>query len=189
MKAPRTSIVDTTESMIREGGYNGFSLEEVAQKLDIELSVIKEHFPVKGDLALAVAIRYTFNFLTALGDPAPTDSTPEAQLRHYCKVFQKAFEDSGQACLCGVLSKDVENMPEKVKNAVIDFVGANIDWLTKALAGTTDLQTEEELKESAQWIYCSLQGAMTAAALTKDKSWIESASKSAINRFFEPSAN
>ena len=189
MKDVRTSIVDAAESMIRDGGYNGFSLEEVAQKLEIDLSAITQHFPGKGDLALAVAIRYTFNFLTALGEPSPPESTPEEQLRLYCKVFQNAFETSGQACLCGVLSKDVEIMPENVKNAVIDFVGANIDWLTKALAGTTSLQTEEELKESAQWIYCSLQGAMTAAALTKDKSWIESASNSAINRFFEPSAN
>lgn len=185
MKDVRTSIVDAAEFMIRDGGYNGFSLEEIASGLHLELSQVQEHFPIKGDLALAVAIRYTFNFLTALGDPSPPDSTPEVQLRLYCRVFQKAYEDSGQACLCGVLSKDVEIMPEKVKNAVIDFVEANIDWLTKALEGTTGLTSEVELKENAQWIYCSLQGAMTAAALTKDKSWIESASKSAISRFFE----
>lgn len=155
----------------------------------MELPQIHEHFPMKGDLALAVAIRYTFNFLTALGEPSPSESTPKDQLRLYCKVFQKAFEDSGQACLCGVLSKDVEVMPEKVKNAVIDFVGVNIDWLTKALSVPDHLKSEEELKESAQWIYCSLQGAMTAAALTGDKSWIESASNSAFNRFFEASSS
>ena len=185
MKDVRTNIVDAAEHLIRDGGYNGFSLEEIASELKLELFQVHEFFPVKGDLALAVAIRYTFNFLTALGEPSPSDSSPEDQLRLYCGVFQKAFEDSGQACLCGVLSKDVEIMPEKVKNAVIDFVEANIDWLTKALSGTTGLTSEEELKESAQCIYCSLQGALTAAALTKDSSWIESAKSSAISRFFE----
>lgn len=187
MKDIRTSIVDATELMIRKGGYNGFHLEEIASELDIELAQVQELFPMKGDLALAVAIRYTFNFLTALGEPLPSDSTPEMQLRRYCDVFKTAFETSGHACLCGVLSKEVESLPEKVKNAVIDFVEANIDWLTQALAGHSDLRTKEELKESAQWIYCSLQGAMTAAALTNDKSWIESASKSAISRSFETS--
>ena len=189
MKDHRTSIVDAAETMIRHGGYNGFSLEEVAQELGKQLTEVQEHFPMKGDLALAVAIRYTYNFLTALGEPAPPESSPEEQLRLYCRVFQQAFETSGLACLCGVLSKDVEIMPEKVKNAVIDFVGANIDWLTKALARGGQLKSADELKESAQWIYCSLQGAMTAAALTGDKSWIESASNSAFNRFFETSSN
>jgi len=185
----RTSIVDATEVMIRAGGYNCFSLEEVASELGIEIEEVHKYFEMKGDLALAVAIRYTFKFLTALGEPSPSTSTPEVQLRRYCDVFEKAFESSGHACLCGVLSKEVESLPEKVKNAVIDFVNANIDWLTQALSGHANLNSQEELRESAQWIYCSLQGAMTASALTKDKSWIKSASKSTISHFFETSAH
>ena len=187
MTDQRKIIVDAAETMIRGGGYNGFSLEEVAEDLNMSMEDIQVHFPLKGDLALAVAIRYTFNFLTALGDPTPADKSPEDQLRHYCNVFHKAFEDSGQACLCGVLSKDAEAMPAKVRNAVVDFVGANIDWLTRALAGGQSDQSFEDYKDSAQWIYCSLQGAMTAAALTGDKSWIESASKAALERLFEKS--
>lgn len=185
MKDPRTAIVDTAENMIRDGGYNGFSLEEIASKLCLEVADIQVHFPTKGDLALAVAIRYTFNFLTALGDPTPAEATPEGQLRHYCNVFYRAFENSGQACLCGVLSKDAEAMPEKVRNAVTDFVGANIDWLTQALADKNESQPEEELKECAQWIYSSLQDAMTAAAATGDNSWIESATNAAVSRLIE----
>jgi TetR/AcrR family transcriptional repressor of nem operon len=175
--------------LIRAGGYNSFSLEEVATELEIELEEIHKHFKTKGDLALAVAIRYTFKFLTALGEPSPSTSTPKEQLGRYCEVFETAFETSGHACLCGVLSKEVESLPEKVKNAVIDFVNANIDWLTQALSGHANLKSQEELKESAQWIYCSLQGAMTVSALTMDKSWIKSASKSAISHFFETSAH
>ena len=185
MENIRTKMVDTAEVMVRAGGYNGFSLEEIATELGIEISVVQDIFATKSDLALAVAIRYTYNFLVALGEPSPSDSTPEIQLRHYCTVFQKAYEESGLACLCGVLSKEVDSLPENVKNAVIDFVNANIDWLEQALAGRSTIISQEKLRETAQWIYCSLQGAMTAAALTKDKSWIESASNSAINQLLE----
>ena len=100
----------------------------------IKLSELHVYFATKGDLGLAVAIRYTYNLLVALGEPSPKDSTPKLQLRRYCHAFQTAFEESGQACLCGVLSKDVESLPENVKTAVIDFVQANIDWFQEALA-------------------------------------------------------
>ena len=82
MKDVRTSIVDTAEHLIRDGGYNGFSLEEIASELKLELFQVHEFFPMKGDLALAVAIRYTFNFLTALGEPSP----PEGGLGYGTRV-------------------------------------------------------------------------------------------------------
>ena len=47
MKDVLTNIVDAAELKIRTGGYNGFSLEEVAQELNIQLSEVQEHFPRK----------------------------------------------------------------------------------------------------------------------------------------------
>jgi TetR/AcrR family transcriptional regulator, transcriptional repressor for nem operon len=188
MSVKRTWVVDTAELMIRAGGYQNLDRQDIAVELGVEVPEIEAIFPSKDDLALAVAIRYTYNFLIALGETTPDGSTPETQITRYCKVFIKAFEDSGLACLCGVLSKEVDSMPEKVETAVKDFVNANIDWLMQALNGKDRKVEDQKLKESAQWIYCSLQGAMTASVLTKDKSWLYSATNGVLNQFFGTNA-
>ncbi|MCB1121471.1 MAG: TetR/AcrR family transcriptional regulator [Verrucomicrobiae bacterium] len=186
MPLTRNSVIDSAELIIRKKGYNGFSLEEVAKDLQVDLPEISQFFTERDQLARAVAVRYTYNFLVALGDPSPKESNPEAQLKRYCGVFEKAYQDSGLACLCAVLSKEAATLPEDTKSAVVDFVTANIAWLTKALRGTDSTPEEESLKASAQWIYCSLQGALTAAALTEDSSWLNSAVDAVLEKHQMP---
>ena len=181
----KTKIIDAAEDMIRSGGYNGVSFREIAAEIGIKSSSVHYYFPTKEELALEVAVRYKATFIAALGDPKPKGSTPEEIIRHYSNLFQTAFDTSGKVCLCGMLSTEVQLLPEKVREAVIDFVDANINWLQQALGLDEKGEFMPRSKEAAQWIYCSLQGAMSAAALTNDRTWIEAAASSALQRFFE----
>ena len=181
----KTKIIDAAENMIRAGGYNGFSFGKIAAEIGVKSSSVHYYFPTKEDLALEVAIRYKENFIAALGDPKPKGSTPAEIIKRYSNLFQTAFDTSGKVCLCGMLSTEVQLLPEKVRAAVIDFVDANVNWLQQALGLDEKGETMPRSKEAAQWIYCSLQGAMSAAALTNDRSWIDAAASSALQRFFE----
>jgi hypothetical protein len=84
-----------------------------------------------------------------------------------------------------MLFSEVQLLPEKVRKTVIDFVDANVMWLQEALELDEKGESLPRSKEAAQWIYCSLQGAMSAVALTNDRTWIEAATRSALQRFFE----
>ena len=181
MNDNRSKIVDIAERMVRSGGYNGFSFREIAAEIGIKSSSVHYHFATKEVLALEVARRYTENFLNALGIAAPEGRTSEEQIQHYCHIFQLAFEESGRACLCGMLSNEVALLPESVREAVVDFVNANIAWLEIALGQ----KVERESKKVAKLIYCGLEGAMGAAALTHDKSWIEDVSKFTVRAIFD----
>lgn len=181
----RTKIIDAAENWVRSGGYHGFSFRDIADEVGIKSSSVHYYFPTKEDLALAVAVRYKDNFLAALGEPTPEGSTPESRIAHYSGLFQTAFDTSGRACLCGMLSNEVVLLPESVKHAVISFVDANVEWLQQALGLDEKGQTKPNSKEAAQWIYCSLQGAMSAAALTNDRTWIEAAARSALERLYD----
>jgi len=185
MSDNKTKIIDAAENMIRSGGYNGFSFRDIAAEIGIKSSSVHYYYPRKEDLALEVAVRYKENFIAALGDPEPEGSTPESIIKHYSNLFQTAFDTSGRTCLCGMLSSEVQLLPEKVRKAVIDFVDANVMWLQEALGLDEKGVSLPRSKEAAQWIYCSLQGAMSAAALTNDRTWIEAATRSALQRFFE----
>ena len=176
MSDNRTKIIEIAETMVRSGGYNGFSFREIAAQIGIKSSSVHYYFPTKEALALEVAERYTTDFFAALGDPNSANGATPEKLRHYCSVFQSAFESSGRACLCGMLSNEVALLPESVRLAVIEFVNANISWLKNTLSPATG----DNKTSAAKTIYCGLEGALSAAALTKDASWIEDVASSTL---------
>ena len=158
--------------MIRSSGYNGFSFREIAAEIGIKSSSVHHHFPAKGDLALAVANRYSGDFFAALGDPAPSGSTCESRLLHYCQVFERAHASTGQACLCGMLSHEADLLPDKVKQVVTDFVDRNVCWIEEAIVDGTADRNREDAKEKAYLVYCSIEGAMAVASLKQNEHWI-----------------
>ena len=85
MNETSTQILDIAESMIRDGGYYGFSFRQIADRLSIKSASVHYHFPTKEALATSVAKRYTENFLEALGEPSRKDA-----VRHYANFFKKA---------------------------------------------------------------------------------------------------
>jgi TetR/AcrR family transcriptional repressor of nem operon len=178
MSVTRSRILSAAEEMVRSGGYNGFSFRDIASSVGIKSASVHHHFPTKEALTLEVARQYQEKFFGALGEPAPAGSDSTAQLNHYCEVFRRAFESSGRACLCGVLSNEAEQLPDSVREVIIDFVRANISWLEKAL----ELNSENGLaRERAELVYCALEGAMGVASLQQDHNWIDRVSQTVCN--------
>ena len=167
--------------MVRSGGYNGFSFREIAAEIGIKSSSVHYYFPTKEALALEVARSYTNDFFGALGEPDLAEGSASDRIRHYCDVFQSAFETSGRACLCGMLSNEVALLPEALRQEVVGFVDANINWLEKALS----LDAASDHHRTAKAIYCGLEGAMAAAALTNDVSWIEDVASSTVSGYLK----
>lgn len=181
MSDNRAKIIEIAEKMVRSGGYNGFSFREIAAEIGIKSSSVHYYFPTKEALALEVAKTYTANFFAALGEPDGEAVAANERINHYCEVFQSAFETSGRACLCGMLSNEVALLPEPLRLVVVDFVNANIGWLEKALKHDSD----RDQRRTAKAIYCSLEGAMAAAALTKDVSWIQDVAHTTVTGYLD----
>lgn len=174
MSDTRSKILSAAEQMVRSGGYNGFSFREIALSVGIKSASVHHHFPTKESLTLEVARQYEGNFFEALGEPSPAGVDVSTQLNRYCEVFKSAFESSGRACLCGILSNEAEQLPESVREVIIAFVQSNIAWLEESLskAGGGD-----QAREKAEFIYCALEGAMGVAALQQDIGWIDRVTK------------
>ena len=182
MTDTRSRILNSAEKLVRTGGYNGFSFREIASSIGIKSASVHHHFPTKEKLTLEVARRYEQTFFDALGEPAPAGTTPEVQLERYCEVFRTAFESSGRACLCGILSNEAEQLPESVRRVITEFVSANISWLEEAMEPARDRGSTEDCSDSAreraELVYCALEGAMGVAALKQDGDWIARVSRS-----------
>jgi TetR/AcrR family transcriptional regulator, transcriptional repressor for nem operon len=161
----KAKLLDAAAALVQVRGYNGFSFHDLASAIGIRTASIHYHFPTKGDLALALAERYTADFMTRLG--SPTDGTPRSRLTHYISAFADALQQ-GRMCLCGMIGAEIESVPEPVAAQVRIFFERNVLWLGDVLA--RDGLKPDTARRQAQLILSALEGAMLIARTSADRS-------------------
>ena len=62
----RETIMRAAGAMVQNRGYNALSFRELAAEVGVKSSSVHYHFPTKGDLAVALARRYTDNLVVYL---------------------------------------------------------------------------------------------------------------------------
>lgn len=180
----REDILDVTEAMIRQKGYNAFSARAVAIATDIKSSSVHYYFPTKSDMVSAVVLRYTETFMIALGNPdeliddhGNKMSVVEVKA-HYISAFRNALIRDKALCLCAVLGAESGGLPVEVSNNTKAFFERNIKWLVDALesssdqAESTNEALDKNLKQTlpgqAVHILAALEGAMIISQTTGD---------------------
>lgn len=168
----RDEILDVTESMIRERGYNAVSAREVADATGIKSSSVHYYFPNKSDMVSAVIHRYTLNFLEYIGSPDQFVDAGRAEVvAHYASAFRNALTVDNKLCLCAVLGAETGGLPDDVCDGTREFFVKNINWLSRALESTSD-QVESDPKQvninAATHILASLHGAMIMSRTMND---------------------
>lgn len=171
MSDKKEQIIQSAIKMIRTGGYNAFSFREIADDVGIKSSSVHHYFRRKENLAIAVAESYRDSFFEQLGNPNETKSSPKEKFQHYSNVFIEAFQKSGKACLCGMLSHESPGLPGIVIAEVNNFIDRNIDWLIKAYS--SDEPTDQDAETFAILTYSALEGAMAVATVKGDVNWLK----------------
>jgi TetR/AcrR family transcriptional repressor of nem operon len=151
------AILEITEDMVRQGGYNGFSFRNIADAVGIKSSSVHYHFATKEDLGVAVAEFYTERFLDALGQPELLVKEGKNPVVGYVGAFRNALAQDKGMCLCGMLGAEAEILPESVVNVTRLFFDKNVDWLERAYQA---LGIVEKSKAKALQTLSLLEGAM-----------------------------
>jgi len=175
MSNTSTQILDAAESMIRDGGYYGFSFRQVADQLSIKSASVHYHYPTKEALAEAVAERYTERFLEALGDPGRNDA-----IRHYASLFKGALE-CGRACLCGILAGEMGKIPDSLRDTLRNFSDKNVAWLETAFRESHADWPKKRCREAAVALFSGLEGSITFAALHEKPEYLDEVTESLLN--------
>lgn len=152
-----TAILEITEEMVRQGGYNSFSFRNIATAIGIKSSSVHYHFSTKEDLGVAVTQYYTTKFLQALGEPNIHQAKGENPVQFYIAAFRNALAENKGMCLCGMLGAEADGLPDRVVNEICAFFDKNLEWLKRAYheIGLTD-QSEQRAIQTISL----LQGAM-----------------------------
>jgi TetR/AcrR family transcriptional repressor of nem operon len=169
------------EGYIRNRGYNSFSFREIADEIGIKSASVHYHFPTKGDLAAAVARRYSERFFEQLGDPQDSTVVPKILIQRYIGAFRHALVKERKVCLCGMLGAEAESLPEPVLEETQRFFQTNLHWLTTVWSRYLNkTRTEPAVQNRAAHMLAALQGALIVARTLDDVSVFERAIESLV---------
>jgi AcrR family transcriptional regulator len=112
----RSAILDAALEVFSRRGYNGASIDEIAQAAGISKALIYEHFPSKKDLHVSLLERHTQQIFVRLAETADTDDPGEVRLRNGVDAFllwvesnpvafRLLFRDTFEAEVAGVLDR------------------------------------------------------------------------------------
>lgn len=161
------AILDVTQEMVRQGGYNGFSFRNIANAVGIKSSSVHYHFATKEELGVAVTRYYTDQFLETLGDPLVIHNNGDNPVLSYIAAFRRALKEDKGMCLCGMLGAEADILPERVVQEARTFFDRNIDWLERAY----DIIGHSEQKQAkALQALSILEGAMIICNIGRDLS-------------------
>ena len=167
-------ILNTTEDMIRQGGYNGFSFRNIADAIGIKSSSVHYHFETKEKLGAATTKRYTENFLIFLGEPEQLKDQGINPVVHYVAAFRGAITSDNGMCLCGILGTEANMLPESIVAELNNFFDKNVQWLERAYEQIGVSGAEERHKKALQTLSL-LEGAMMISISKKDIDFFDTA--------------
>ena len=174
-----TEILDIAEQMARQGGYNGFSFREIASEAGIKSASVHYHFPTKENLGVALARRYTDQFIEKLGAPENQSSLADG-LSAYVEAYRQALVEDGLMCLCGMLGSEIAALPGAVSAEVKRFFELNLNWLISVQGQFQEAAPQSGYREKAVQIVALLEGAMILSRTLGDVAVFEDATRAIL---------
>src|SRR3954462_15303737 len=83
----RAAILDSALEVFSKRGYNGASIDEIAQAAGISKALIYEHFPSKKDLHVSLLDMHVQELFDRLAANAATDDPGDVRLRNGLDAF------------------------------------------------------------------------------------------------------
>jgi len=160
--------MDIAKAMVQARGYNGLSFRELAKEVGVKSASIHYHFPTKGDLAAAIARRYTEDGLAYLSNLSAEKPDMQSCFTQYTDIFRGSLVNNNRMCLCGMMAAEYEDLPADVRIEVESFTAANVKWLAETLISfLPDIEVHLS-EERALAIFAAIEGAQLVARAKAD---------------------
>lgn len=173
MNETKTRILEIAADLARSRGYNAFSFRDLSDRVGIKTASIHYHFATKGELCLALIEGHRADLAAALGRIDAGAADPAEKLRRYARVFRDSIRDGNRMCLCGMLSSDVETLPDEARVELKRAIEDHEVWLMGVLEAGRDsglLRLDGSPRAEALSLFASLEGALLIARAYNDPS-------------------
>lgn len=165
-------ILDCTQALIVERGYNAFSYADIADVVKISKPSIHFHYATKAALTQQVVLRYREVAVAELWKLSDNVTDAPARLEVYAGYWENCIRNNTSPfCLCAMLASEMPTLPEQVAGEVRTYFRDMENWLTMTLEdgvrqGTLRLPRSAALE--AQSFLSLVHGAMLAGRVFGD---------------------
>lgn len=169
-------ILDAAQEMLYKAGYNAFSYRDISEIVGIKTSSIHYHFPVKADLATALAKRWRKYFAGALSAIDAGAATPSGKLKALFQSFSRKLKERCSVCPCSMLSTDFANIPESARSEVRASWEDAERWIAGVLEEGRrrgEFHFKGDPESVALSIFASIEGATISASTFHEEARME----------------
>ncbi len=176
-------IINTATLLLQKNGFNAFSYHDISRQIGIKTSSIHYHFPGKHDLGKSIMKNYRALHNSELKRIDSESSNPVKKLQAFGELFICTLGDEFRMCPCGMLTTDINTLPEPIKEEVQGFFTDSEAWLASVLKTGIEqglFSIESNHNEFAKTLFASFEGAMLSARAFKDKARLSKTIKQLI---------
>jgi AcrR family transcriptional regulator len=130
----RARILDAASKVFADRGYEGASIEEIAEAAGITRPVIYDHFASKRELHISLLELHMDEFLQVIGQAVASEDTPAARLEAGMRAFFEFVESHPYAWR--LLFRDPTPADEEIVAAHERLQGRGSDALAAMIAAT-----------------------------------------------------
>jgi AcrR family transcriptional regulator len=168
----RDQIIELTDTLVRDQGYNAFSFYDIAQKLKIKNASIHYYFPTKTDLGIALLEKHTERLHQLQKSVAEKD--PMTKIKAFLSIYN-VIHTEGRVCIVGSLATDLKTVEPKMAKALKTFANEILAWVTTILKEGRENRTfsfSETPRTKALMIITNMLAAVQLSRLTGEKDFL-----------------
>jgi AcrR family transcriptional regulator len=156
----RAAILDAALEVFSRRGYNGASIDEIANAAGISKALIYEHFPSKRDLHVSLLERHTQDIFMRLAQTADTKDPGEVRLRNGVNAFLEWAEthrDAFRLLFRDTFEPEVAAVLDRLQNQATGAIAALMASEPALQAGGDDADLALSIEAMAQQLSGGVQ--------------------------------
>ncbi len=178
----REQILETCKDLIQTKGYHAFTINEIAQLLEISSSNVYHHFKNKENLVMVTVIQYRQNVELVLNEIEQESTSLRSCLEGLINLYSKVLEpDNKKICLCMTLMVELNTLPESIIEQLKQFFDLQVNWIIKNIQ-----QHKPEitiLNHEIEMLVSSLEGIIAVARMKGGSVYFKNLAYSLLDNF------
>lgn len=170
-KTTKEKALGEGRALLQQHGYNGFSFQDIANKLDIKKPSLYDHFASKDDLIIAIVRDYSVRF--DIWSLSLKDIAPSARIRKVFDVFYSFSSDKSKVCPILALAADFQGVARSIQKEMKAFVDKWLAWLEEQIQHGQEsgqIRTDMDAKLLATFVYSQAMGSQFQARIRNNPS-------------------
>lgn len=162
----KSRIVEIATELIQQRGYQGFSYQDIATRLDIKKASIHYHFPKKEDLGIAVISAYYQYIQEWIGKHDLDRMTAREKLEIYFRFFAETALHGELGCVMNGFLAESGSLPEVLREKLAWFEKWHMELVTEKVREGVEkgeFKKRGTPEEQALFIIAATMGALNMA--------------------------